>query len=93
MKVNVIKLSETEYILDIQPGSRIVTFKVDQQVVRTLDKLLKLLGIKKSRSCIIRDLVKTLVSLLELVEQPENINLIMRIEYNGKSIETKLVLK
>ncbi|MEM1724529.1 MAG: ribbon-helix-helix protein, CopG family [Thermoplasmata archaeon] len=93
MKVNVIKLSETEFLLEIPLGSRIVTFKIDKETMMKLDKLIKILNIRKSRSAIIRDLVKTLVSLLELVEQPEYINLIMRIQTNSKNIETKLVLK
>ncbi|MEM4619772.1 MAG: ribbon-helix-helix protein, CopG family [Desulfurococcaceae archaeon] len=93
MKVNVIKLSETEFLLEIPLGSRIVTFKIDKETIMKLDKLIKILNIRKSRSAIIRDLVKTLVSLLELVEQPEYINLIMRIQTNSKNIETKLVLK
>jgi len=96
-KINVIKISETEYVISIPMGSTIVTFKLDKETLVKLDKLVKILNIRKSRSAIIRDLVKTFTTLLENVNsQAEQIDLVMKIVYKLDKIynvETKIPIK
>ncbi|MEM4483418.1 MAG: ribbon-helix-helix protein, CopG family [Candidatus Methanomethylicia archaeon] len=95
-RINVIKINEREFIVDIPLGSTIVTFKLEREYLRKLDQLINVIG--KSRSRIIRDLVKTFITLMEALktvknDDIKNLTLIMRIQADDKSFETKLVLK
>lgn len=91
MFIEAIVRDNNTIIIDLDIGSRIVTFKLRRDVIRKLDSLVKKYGLG-TRSCVLRKLSEAFVRALDEVSNDAVIdNICIRVSYRDSNGSEKTI--